>query len=96
MSKITMSETQRNLARHALGLSRSKVSYRNHFVTEKGSTNYDHWVAMVAIGAARQINGNALSGGDDVFWLTRDGAKYALNDGENLSAEDFPQIGGDA
>lgn len=91
MGEIAMAKTQRDLARHALGLShKRKVSYRNYFVTGKGSCNYDHWVAMVAMGAASQRKGNDLSGGDDVFWLTRDGAEYALNDGEKLSAEDFP------
>lgn len=95
MGDIAMTKTQRDLARHALGLpNKRKVSYRNYFVTGEGSSDYDHWVAMVAMGASRQRKGNDLSGGDDVFRLTRAGAEYALNDGEKLSSEDFPKIGG--
>lgn len=87
-----MSPEQRRLARHALGLtdSRRKVSYRNHFVTGEGSTDYEAWKAMVAAGHATRRAGNALTGGDDLFRLTRTGAQLALNRGEKLCPEDFP------
>lgn len=92
MSKIELTEIQRELARHALGLpNKRKTTYRNHFVTGEGSTDYPHWTAMVEAGAAKRRDGSDLTGGDDLFWLTREGAEAALRKGEKLSAEDFPQ-----
>lgn len=86
-----MTPTQRELARHALGLSdRHRKSYRNHFVTGEGSTDYPHWMAMVEAGYARRLAGSLLTGGDDLFKLTPSGAVAALDDGDSLCPEDFP------
>lgn len=88
-----MTPAQRQLARHALGLTNGRrQSYRNHFVTGEGSTDYPHWVAMVEAGDARRRAGNELSGGDDVFWLTPNGAIAALGIGETLDPKDFPGL----
>jgi hypothetical protein len=83
---------QLKLARHALGLpNRRKISYRNHFVTGPGCTDYDNWMQLVSAGNATRRNGSALTGGDDIFFLTDAGAKSALVRGEKLDAEDFPE-----
>lgn len=85
-----MSPEQIELARHALGLDGyRKKSYRNHFVTGPGSDDYTNWQAMVAAGYAKRRAGSALTGGDDLFWLTEAGARLALK-GETLDQEDFP------
>lgn len=86
-----MTPAQIELARHALGLGNGrKVSYRNHYVTGPGGDDYDNWQAMVSAGLARRRDGNQLSGGDDVFWLTETGARGALKPREKLDPKDFP------
>ena len=86
-----MSPEQIELARHALGLSRSKCSFRNRFVAGPGHPDHDNWMAMVADGDAKRRDGSTLPfSGDDMFWLTRSGAEKTLKRGETLDAEDFP------
>lgn len=84
-----MNPTQRELARHALGLpSKSKRSYRNHFVI--GEDDPD-WTEMVAMGWATMRKAETLPfGGSACFYLTEVGARLALNKGEKLCPEDFP------
>ena len=96
-----MSPEQIELARHALGLPNNRrQSYRNNFVCGKGHPDYDNWQALVAAGLAKRRDGSTMSGGDDVFWLTKEGAKRALKKYETLCPEDFrapPSLaGGDA
>lgn len=80
------------LARHALGLPNSRrTSYRNHFVTGEGCADHDSWTAMVTEGDATRRKGSVLTGGDDLFRLTHQGAKAALKRGEKLDPEDFPE-----
>lgn len=94
MNIITLTPEQRDLARHALGLpNRRCTSYRNRFVTGPGSLDFSAWEAMVAFGAAKHRPGTILTGGNDLFWLTRDGAEAALERGERLDPEDFPPTG---
>ncbi|QEX18535.1 hypothetical protein FRZ44_38420 [Hypericibacter terrae] len=86
-----MTPDQIELARHALGLTNGRRrSYRNHFVTGEGSHDYAAWQAMVAAGEATRTKGNAITGGDDLFRLTKIGAVAALKRGETLDPEDFP------
>jgi hypothetical protein len=85
-----MTPRQKELARHALGLTNSRRSYRNHFVAGYNHIDYEDWMGMVVSGLARRRDGLPISGGDDVFWLTRDGATAALNKNERLCPEDFP------
>lgn len=88
-----MSPEQVALARHALGLDgRRRMSYRNHFVTGPGTTDYGPWVAMVETGDAKRLPGSELTGGDDLFLLTLQGARAALRTGERLDPEDFPAV----
>lgn len=86
-----MTDQQRELARHALGLpNKRRKSYRNRFVTGEGSNDYPHWLAMYEAGFASRSRGCQITGGDDLFCLTRTGAKMALNPNERLDTEDFP------
>lgn len=90
-----MPPEQVGLARHALGLGNGRrVSYRNYFVTGPRTDDYAHWMAMVRAGNAYRRAGNAIMGGDDIFYLTTAGARAALKHGERLDPEDFPDAGG--
>ncbi|MBP7337676.1 hypothetical protein [Niveispirillum sp.] len=85
-----MTPEQRTLARHALGLPNDRhTSYRNRFITGKGSLNHPAWAAMVAAGDAECSSTNNPVN-NDYFWLTRQGAEKALNARETLCSEDFP------
>ena len=85
---MEITEQQRGLARHALGFDgRHKESYRNHFVTGKGSVDYDAWMDLVTKGYAHRRDGSAISGGDDIFWVTRELAIYVRENHEHLSRD---------
>ena len=85
-----MTTKQRELARHALGLGNgSKQTYRNHFVAGPGHPDYEDWLAMETSGLAKRRTGSPISGGDDIFWLTKIGAELALDRSESLHPEDF-------
>lgn len=85
-----MTPQQRDLARHALGLpNQRRQSNRNHFVTGEGSDDYHAWKQMVENGHAKRRAGSPLTGGDDLFWLTRQGAEQALDRGERLDPGAF-------
>ena len=82
---------QIELARHALGLpNRRRQTYRNHFVTGEGAEDHARWTEMAASGWAVRRKGGPLTGGDDLFMLTRTGAQLALRRGERLDPKDFP------
>ena len=86
-----MNAKQISLARHALGLTgKTKQSYRNRFVTNAECPDHVAWVQMVNGGHAWRRKGTELTGGDDLFGLTLDGAKATLKRGETLCPEDFP------
>lgn len=88
-----MTPAQIDLARHALGLPNNRRrSYRNRFVTGEGCADHVEWTAMVAGGFAQRRAGSELTGGNDFFWLTRNGAEAALKPGERLDPEDFPKV----
>lgn len=91
-TSITLTEPQKDIARHALGLDgKRKVSYRNHFVTGPGTMDYPYCMEMVEIGAMRRRKGDRTTGGDDLFTMTLAGATAALLDGERLDPEDFAE-----
>lgn len=78
-----MTPRQRELVRHALGLPNDRgVSYRRHFVAGPGHTDYLDWVALM-------LRGDAVGAGA-TFLVTRQGAVKAVDAGESLSLEDFP------
>ena len=72
-----MTNEQRDVMRHALGLGRASREYRNHFVTGPGTTDYPHCEALVAAGLMRRREGNPLSGGDPIYSVT-DAGRAAL------------------
>lgn len=86
-----VSDSQLQLARHALGLpNESARSYRNRFYVPKANPAHAEWCDMVAKGLAKQRSdcpGIALT---DMFTLTKAGAEIALLLGERLDPEDFP------
>lgn len=83
-----MTDAERKFARHALGLSRELArgrSYRNRFIASPGSDAWAAWEGMAEAGLARRI------GATTTFQLTFAGAQAALDRGETLDPEDFPE-----
>lgn len=71
-----------HILQHSLGLDKygDGSQYRNHFVTGPGSRDFDDCRALVADGLMTERAGNALSGGDSVFFVTPKGTDFvALN-----------------
>lgn len=88
-----MTPAQITLARHALGLpNRANQTYRNRFCAGKGHTDYAKWNALVSAGLATATRGEGGLGGQDTFSLTLAGATAALQQGETLCPEDFPEV----
>lgn len=88
-----MTPQQITLARHALGLPNiGNVSYRNRFCAGKGHAHHPKWEAMVKAGVATVQRHAGGLGGQDTFSLTQAGAKSALQPGESLCPEDFPEV----
>lgn len=80
-----MTTAQRALARHALGLPNENMrSYRNRYVASEGSSGMRAWIELVA-------NGLAIEVVYKFFSLTKAGAQLALEPGETLDLEDFPE-----
>lgn len=90
---MTAIDRQIDLSRHALGLDgRRKRSYRNRYVTGPGNDDHAVWMAMVEAGDATRRDASTVQfGGDDIFYLTEQGARKALRKGEKLDPEDFPE-----
>lgn len=70
-----MTNDQIEILRHALGLDRSRRSTRNYFVTGPGSTDYPICQSLVDAGLMQCRCGNAITGGDPVFFVTDDGRR---------------------
>jgi hypothetical protein len=88
-----MTPQQIELARHALGLPNDRRrSYRNYFTAGTGHPDFADWIAMIKAGTAKRRISSRMAGGDDVFWLTIEGAQAALQHGESLDPEDFPAL----
>lgn len=88
-----MTPNQKILARHALGLSNGYAngrSYRNRYICGYGSP-YTSWMRMVRDGLATKERFGAHRDDRFIFYLTFEGAKAALEPGERLDPEDFPQ-----
>lgn len=81
-----MTPYQRKLARHALGLRKGQIlSYRNRYTSYPGNADHEPWLDLVRQGLA----GHAAP---DFFYLTYAGALLALDKGEALDVEDFPEL----
>lgn len=82
-----MNHLQRKMARHALGLDESQVSYRNRYFASPDSPQAQEWDDLCARGlAVREMGGGKLAH----FYLTNEGARLALDPGDRLDPEDFP------
>lgn len=68
---------QLHILQHSLGVDQygRGAQYRNHFVTEPGTTDYPHCTALVEAGLMTRRAGNALSGGADIFIVTPAGVR---------------------
>ncbi|CAB4137528.1 hypothetical protein UFOVP326_36 [uncultured Caudovirales phage] len=93
-----MTPEQKVLARSALGLRNGwRESYCNRYVAPPSGEIFDHWMAMVAAGMAEQHPSKRDDGTDIYarggvpFILTLAGAKAALQAGESLDPDDFPE-----
>ena len=65
-----ISEQQRHVLRHALGLNRSAIAYRNYFCTGPGTDNYPVCMSLVGLGLMSRRETSGLFGGDSVFHVT--------------------------
>ncbi len=89
-----MTERQRRLARHALGLpNRQNTTYRHHFCIEEGGDGYADWEDLVSQGLAVKAKGGERWMGD-FFYLTLDGARAVLEPNEHISQEDAAKMRG--
>jgi hypothetical protein len=76
-----MNEKQVHIARHALGLTRQKRSYRNMFNASTGTDNHRELELMVAAGWATKRNG--FTPDDNYFHITPLGVSLVLLPGES-------------
>jgi hypothetical protein len=74
----TAQDSQVQILRHSLGLTRSATAYRNHFVTGHGSDDHPICMALVDAGLMQLHPPSALTGGDDCFTVTEKGRAYAI------------------
>jgi hypothetical protein len=72
-----------HILQHAIGRdeygqprSASNPEFRNHFVTGPGSEDYELCCQAVEQGLMTRRPGNALTGGDDVFYVTEAGRQF--------------------
>ncbi|UQD69248.1 hypothetical protein JEY40_24850 [Bradyrhizobium japonicum] len=85
-----MNTVQRKMARHALGLDgERKRSYRNRYFASIDTPGENEWNDLCRRGLAMREKG-----GDKLvhFYLTDEGARQALDEGEILDPEDFPAL----
>ena len=84
----TLTDRQKNLARHALGLPNEKnMTYRNHFWIDRAGDGYNDWQDMVENGFAVKAPGGQNWVGD-FFYLTIEGARAVLAPTEHISREE--------
>lgn len=87
-----MTEKQKQLARHALGLPNPQnTTYRNHFCIGEGGDGYADWEDLVFKGLAVKATGGANWSGD-FFYLTLEGARDVLLPHEHVSREDAEKM----
>lgn len=72
------------ILRHALGIGDNGrgAAYRNHFVTGEGSRDHPFCMALVEAGCMTRRSGSPLTGGDDLFMVTRLGKLAAKGDAQ--------------
>lgn len=87
-----MTPEQRKLARHTLGLDNPDAkgrSYRNRFYASRGHAAWGDLHDMV--GESWMNLEDTPNSRETLFTMTRRGAKLALDPGETLDPEDFPE-----
>jgi len=80
MKEIT--DAQMHILQHSLGVDKygRGEQYRNHFVTGEGSKDHAACLRLVELGLMLRRTGNAITGGDDLFWVSAYGVDYvAIN-----------------
>jgi hypothetical protein len=67
-----------HILQHALGMDvyGRGTGYRNHFVTGASSVDHTTCMDLVQMGLMTCRDGNAISGGDDIFYVTPAGKVY--------------------
>jgi len=71
-----LTERQKEIIQHALGLNRSDEPYRNKFVAGPGSSRWDDLIALELRGYVKRMSaGIELLSGNVFFWITESGAK---------------------
>lgn len=84
-----MTDKQRQMARHALGLPNKRhVTNRDYYCIGEGGDGYAEWMSMVAEGYAVKRQHSSAFGGDDIFYLTMIGVRLALEPHEHISRDD--------
>lgn len=88
MALLNLSTREKELIRHCVGFDRRhKTTYRNHFVVGPGDDDYETWMGLVKRGLAHHRDGNAISGGMDVFWVSRETAEAVRKPDEHLDRD---------
>lgn len=75
-----VTDRQRDILRHSLGIKEGDTPYRNHFVTGPGSDDYDDCCALVEQELMIMHRGSEISGGDPIFVVTSAGQAVARGD----------------
>ena len=79
-----LTDRERHMIRHALGLTASKVGYRNRYTA--GGADITAWRNFAARGLAHEWSG--AEDGFAQFCVRRDGVLAVLQDGERLDREE--------
>ncbi|MGG7534631.1 hypothetical protein [Rhizobium sp. 12,4] len=75
---MSVSVRQQEMMRHALGLTRGNVEYRNHFVASDGSQDCQQWQELVSLGLATSAEfGGAPN--STIFRVTDAGRRVAAS-----------------
>lgn len=91
-----MTEKQRQMARHALGLpNKRNESYRNRYCIGQDSEDWSLWIDLCEKKLALRLV-SPMFGGDDMFYLTLAGALEAREPGEHISRSDAEKMRGEA
>lgn len=91
-----MTPRQRELARQVLRLPNATRTGRGtNFFAGPGHDSIADWLAMTGEGLATKQGPISKLGGGLIFRLTLAGARAALDPGERLDPEDFPEARAD-
>ena len=83
---MKISAAHKDILRHALGLTRAKKPYRNHFCTGEGSTDWPLCQELVSLGLMTCQENPGLPKGDRLFIVTPKGEKLVCPPKTELAA----------